>query len=214
MLHVMTVVLGVALTAASEPPRVNKIVEQVQARLDATKNFTATVHQELVVATAGRTLTAEGQVAFERPGKMRWTLQNGDSQVIVADGTTLWFYQPEEHQVLRAPFQKAFRSTTPISFLTGVGRIREDFTVELVREEPGLARLLLKPRDGAAELGRLHLMVETDSYDIVGAEIHDPIGNITRIEFSDLRRNTELAASLFHFEIPPGVDVIEAPIGY
>ena len=45
---------------------------------------------------------------------MRWTLTEGVSQVIVADGKTLWFYEPDEQQVLKAPFQNAFRSSTPI----------------------------------------------------------------------------------------------------
>ena len=49
-------------------------------------------------------------------------------QTVVADGTTLWLYQPKEQQVMKAPFDAAFRSTTPISFLTGVGRITDDFS--------------------------------------------------------------------------------------
>jgi len=32
----------------------------------------------------------------------------GEPQVIVADGQTLWFYQPKEHQVMKAPFDAAF----------------------------------------------------------------------------------------------------------
>ncbi len=209
-----TAALMVAMGAAQNGPPAEGIVEQVQARLDALNDFTATVHQELVVVSAGRTLKAEGTVAFKRPGKMRWTFDDGEAQIIVADGTTLWFYQPHEEQVLKAPFQAAFRSTTPISFLTGVGRISEDFDVTLGGRDGGRVQLALRPRRGEGELGRLWLTVDAESYDIVAAEIHDPLGNVTRLRFSDLRRNTGLADSLFRFEIPPGVDVIEAPIGY
>jgi outer membrane lipoprotein-sorting protein len=35
----------------------------------------------------------------------------------------------------------------------------------------------------------------------------------TRIEFSRIRRNPQLAAALFTFVPPPGVDVIGAPQG-
>ena len=69
----------------------DEAVHRVQARLDATKDFTAAVDQELVIASAGKTQHATGTVAFKRPGKMRWTLSNGSKQVIVADGTPLWF---------------------------------------------------------------------------------------------------------------------------
>jgi chaperone LolA len=161
------------------------------------------VDQELVVASAGKTMHAKGTVAFKRPGKMRWSLTDGSTQVIVADGKTLWFYQPDEQQVLTAPFQAAFRSSTPISFLTGVGRLSEDFEVALAGEGEGQVRLALKPRKGEGELGRLQLSVDAQSYDIVGAEIVDPLGNTTRLRFSDLRRNTGLDERS-STEVPPG----------
>jgi outer membrane lipoprotein carrier protein len=208
----LAAIVGTPSPAAHAVP-VTEVVRRVQERLDATKDFTATVDQELVVASAGKTLHATGTVAFKRPGRMRWSLTDGAPQVIVADGTTLWFYQPDEHQVLKAPFQAAFRSSTPISFLTGVGRLTEDFDVTLDGNGDGVLSLALRPRRGEGELGRLQLTVEAQSYDIAGAEIVDPIGNITRLRFSNLRRNTGLDDAQFQFEVPPGVDVIEAPIG-
>jgi outer membrane lipoprotein carrier protein len=189
------------------------VVRRVQERLDATKDFTAAVDQELVVASAGKTLHATGTVAFKRPGRMRWSLTDGAPQVIVADGTTLWFYQPDEHQVLKAPFHAAFRSSTPISFLTGVGRLAEDFDITLDGNGDGVFYLALRPRRGEEDLGRLRLTVDAQSYDIVGAEIVDPVGNITRLRFSNLRRNAGLDDAQFEFAVPPGVDVVEAPIG-
>jgi outer membrane lipoprotein carrier protein len=202
-----------AHAATAHAAAVEDVVRRVQERFDATSDLTAAVDQELVVASAAKTLRAKGTVAFKRPGKMRWQLSNGDTQVIVADGATLWFYQPEEEQVLKAPFRAAFRSSTPVSFLTGVGRLSDDFDVQLDGEASGVIHLALRPRKADGELGRLRLTVDAQSYDIVGAEIVDPLGNITRLRFSDLRRNTGLDDAQFNFVVPPGVDVIEAPIG-
>lgn len=204
---ILTLVMFLAAAPASAD-----IVDQVQARYDDTRDFTAAVRQELVMASGGKSMTASGRVAFEKPGKMRWTLTEGVSQVIVADGTTLWFYEPDEQQVLKAPFQTAFRSSTPISFLTGVGRLRTDFDVTVDDPKEGPLRLRLQPR-GDADLGALLLTVDRASYDIIGAEVTDPIGNITKLQFTDLRRNVGLKADEFRFEVPAGVDVVEAPIG-
>jgi outer membrane lipoprotein carrier protein len=205
-------ILAMSIGVVSAAP-VDEIVKNVQARFDATSDFTAVVQQELVMASAGKTVNASGTVVFKRPGRMRWTLKNGDEQTIVADGQTLWFYQPAEEQVLKAPFQAAFRSTTPISFLTGVGRISEDFEATLEASEGDRITLGLRSRKGEAELGRLRLEVDATTYDIRAAEIVDPLGNITRLRFSDLRRNTGVDDAQFRFVVPPGVDVIEAPIG-
>ncbi len=213
MSRVLSALILVVLLGGTGPSAGADIVDKVQARYDATRDFTATVRQELVLASAGKTSTASGSVAFQKPGRMRWTLTDGAAQVIVADGTTLWFYEPEEHQVLKAPFQAAFRSTTPISFLTGVGRLRDDFDVTVEPGDPGRLILRLRSRAGDGELGGLRLTVDAESYDLVGAEVTDPVGNVTRVHFSSLRRNLGLAADTFHFEVPPGVDVVEAPIG-
>jgi outer membrane lipoprotein carrier protein len=211
----LAVVLGVLVAGASfarDPLSSDEIVRRVQQRYDATRDFTAKVDQEIELVSAGRTIDAHGTVAFAKGGKMRWELRDDEPQTIVADGSTLWFYQPEEHQVLRAPFEAAFRSSTPISFLTGVGKIADDFAVSVVKRSDGTIELELTPKNGDVELGTLYLTVEKGSYDIVGAEIRDAVGNVTRLRFSDLHRNTGLDDARFHFEAPPGVDVVDAPI--
>lgn len=208
----VSAVTGFLFLLCTVPALAADVVDKVQARYDDTHDFTAAVRQELVTASGGKSLTASGTVAFKKPGRMRWSLTDGVSQVIVADGTTLWFYEPDERQVLKAPFQAAFRSSTPISFLTGVGRLRSDFDVKADAPQDGRLRLHLRPR-GDADLGTLVLTVDAASYDIVGAEITDPIGNVTKLQFSDLRRNVGLTDDAFAFEAPPGVDVVEAPIG-
>jgi len=192
------------------------MVRKVQERYDTTHDFTADVTQEMTIASLGKTTTAHGTVAFKRPGKMRWDLSQGDQQVIVADGETLWLYQPSEKQVLKAPFDAAFRATTPISFLTGVGKIAQDFEVSVDPEDDkGSAEmhLLLVPRRDSSGVGTLRLTVARDSGEIRGAEIHDPLGNVSRLRFEHMQRNVGLKDDQFAFQVPPGVDIISAPIG-
>lgn len=205
---------GMLVAAERRGVEVQKIVQKVQERYDSTRDFTAKVTQEMTIASLGKTTAAQGTVAFKKPGKMRWELDHDAPQVIVADGSTLWLYQPKEHQVIKAPFDDAFRSTTPISFLTGVGNIAQDFdmSIEGASANGGLVYLMLVPRRDSATLGKLRLTVASDSGEIRGAEIFDPLGNVSRLQFSDIRRNQNLPDKDFVFEVPPGVDVITPPI--
>jgi outer membrane lipoprotein carrier protein len=188
----------------------------VQQRYDATTDFTADVLQEMTIASLGKTLSARGTVAFRRPGKLRWHVGDASGQTIVADGTTLWVYQPEEQQVLKAPFQAAFKASTPISFLLGVGRIADDFdvTVDDAKHDDGLSWMKLVPRQGDGTLGWLRLGVAPTTFDITAAEIHDQLGNTTTLTFTNLKRGVGLEDTIFQFEVPDGVDVVEAPIGF
>ena len=205
---------GMLVAAERRGVEVQKIVQKVQERYDSTRDFTAKVTQEMTIASLGKTTAAQGTVAFKKPGKMRWELDHDAPQVIVADGSTLWLYQPKEHQVIKAPFDDAFRSTTPISFLTGVGNIAQDIDMSLegASANGGLVYLMLVPRRDSATLGKLRLTVASDSGEIRGAEIFDPLGNVSRLQFSDIRRNQNLPDKDFVFEVPPGVDVITPPI--
>ena len=57
----------------------------------------------------------------------------------------------------------------------------------------------------------LVLDVGPQTYDIIAAEVTDPLGNVTRLAFSNLRRDVGLDDSKFTFDVPPGTDVVEPP---
>jgi outer membrane lipoprotein carrier protein len=204
----LLVAVPVALAA---DPNVDDVVRKVQERYDATKDFTAKVTQESTITSLSKTVRAGGTVAFKKPGKMRWELTQGDPQVIVADGTTMWIYRPADKQVVKMKVNNAFRSSTPMSFLSGVGRIADDFTVSFDGEGDGLFYLVLLPRHDSAEVGKLRLTIGRDTYDIRGADVTDPLGNVSRLRFDEIRRNVGLEDARFVFEVPPGVDVVTAP---
>jgi len=199
------------LATAAAAEDVDEIVRQVQARYDATRDFRANLTQETVIASLSKTVTSRGTIAFKKPGRLRLEITDGEVQTVVADGTTLWLYQPDESQVLKAPFQAAFRSATPISFLTGVGRIADDFNVQLDGSDEGRKYLMLTPRRSDGDVGKLRLTVSSETFEIQGAEIHDPLGNIVRLRFAEIRRNSDPSDDLFRFDVPDGVDVISAP---
>lgn len=202
-----------AAPAAAKPAAVDQVVERLQQRYDDTGDLTAKVAQEMEVEGFGRKFTSTGKVYFKRPGRMRWEMDEPQRQTIIADGTYLWIFQPSENQVYKAPFGQAFQSSTPVSFLTGIGRIADDFKVTADGDDEAHLYLRLVPRSGGEGIGILRLGIDRTTYDILTAEIQDPIGNRTRLTFSDLRRDTELDDEFFAFTVPVGAEVVEAPGG-
>jgi len=195
-------------------PDAPTIVTRLQARYDTTRAFRADFRQQTTIAAVGTSEEARGRVAFKKPGKMRWEFEAPDRQSIVSDGTTLWIYQPADRQVLKAAFAAAFVSTTPVSFLTGMGRITEDFRPEAdprgCRGERLYVRLVARAQQ---DVGSLTLAVDRTTFDIVEAAVTDPLGNVTTLVFANQERNVEIPDGEFRFEVPPGIDVITAPSG-
>jgi outer membrane lipoprotein carrier protein len=196
---------------AAQAASVPTIVKRLQARYDSTGGFRADFTQEVESATLGQKIESRGKVFFKKPGLMRWEFTSGPQQTLVSDGKFFWFYQPAEKQVLKTPFQQAFRSNTPVSFLTGVGRVDQDFTVTLQGETNQIYSLRLTPKQDPEAIGLLDLEVDAKTFDILQATITDPLGNTTRVRFTNIDRKAPLDDTLFHFTTPPGVDVVEPP---
>ena len=210
--------LGLLLLLLAIPARglgasAQDVVRKVQDRYDQTQNFSADFTQEMRIEAGGQVIKSSGRVWFQRPGRMHWEYLSPEKQTIIADGTTLWIVQPADNQVLKAPLQNAFESRTPVSFLLGVARIEKDFRATLLSPgEDGRLRLQLDPANAEdGSLGSLILDVDPDTYDVQAATIRDPLGNTTRVALVDVERNGAVDESLFRFERPSGMDVIEAP---
>ncbi len=196
------------LASAADPLR--DALDRLQNRYESTRTLTADFRQTVESPTLATPLESHGKVAFEKPNRMRWDYAAPDEQLIVGDGETLWIYQPADKQVIKAPLGEAFHSTTPVTFLAGLGRLDRDFEPSLERDEPERWVLKLVPRKDSG-IGTLGLLVRKKDASIEEARITDPVGTITRIAFSNERRNGDLDAALFRFAPPSGVDVIKPP---
>jgi len=185
-------------------------VTRLQTRYEATRSMRANFRQRVESPTLAKPLESHGTVLFERPNRMRWDYAPPDAQLIVGDGKTLWIYQPDLKQAIRAPLRDAFQAQTPLTFLAGLGRVERDFDATLEREDVQHWVLKLVPK-GDSELGTLVLVVRKTDAGLVEARITDPLGTTTSLAFTDEARNVEIPADRFRFEPPAGVDVVSPP---
>jgi outer membrane lipoprotein carrier protein len=197
-------------TALAADDALKQALDRLQERYETTRTLTADFKQTVESATLASPLESHGRVAFEKPNRMRWDYAKPDEQVIVGDGETLWIYQPEEKQVIKAPLDRAFQASTPVTFLAGLGRVERDFDATLDRQDADRWVLRLVPRQDTG-VGTLWLTVRKKDASVEEARIVDPLGTTTRIGFSNERRNVSLGPDLFRFTPPPGVDVVRPP---
>jgi outer membrane lipoprotein-sorting protein len=135
-----------ATTGVAAADARTEAVTRLQARYEATRSMRATFRQRVESPTLAAPLESHGTVLFERPNRMRWDYAAPDEQLIVGDGKTLWIYQPDLKQAIRAPLRDAFQAQTPLTFLAGLGRVERDFDASLEREDAQNWVLRLVPR--------------------------------------------------------------------
>jgi outer membrane lipoprotein carrier protein len=200
---------GYSRTMAAETKSADQIVDALQKNYDATVDFVADFQQETEVKTLNRNLKAWGRLSFKRPGKMLWRYEEPKGQLVLADGSHLYFLQPEQNQVIKTPLKNAFRSDIPLSFLLGLGNLKKDFTPTLKASENGQSILRLEPKGEAGGFSEILLGVSRSSADILWVSIRDAANNLTSLRFANMKKGVGLQDSLFQIKIPDGVDIVE-----
>jgi outer membrane lipoprotein carrier protein len=211
----MRFVLAALLLAHTGPARADdkalkQALDALQQRYESTRTLTADFRQVVESPSLAGAIESHGTLAFQKPNRMRWDYKPPDAQLIVGDGETLWIYQPEDKQVIKAPLGEAFQASTPVTFLAGLGRLDRDFTASLERDEKERWVLKLVPKKDQG-IGTLTLLVRKSDASVEEARVTDPLGTTTRLALSGERRNADLDPGLFKFTPPAGVDVVKPP---
>jgi outer membrane lipoprotein carrier protein len=146
-------------------------------------------------------------------------------QQIVSNGKTVWYYLPENRQVIQSDAAKLFSggNAMAMSYLTGLGHLSADFTVKLLSgpDKKGNYQLELVPKKHNQAVAKLILTVSGEAvekfrggesepvFPVAASVLHDQMGNRTTIEYSRIRVNRGLGNDRFSFKVPGGVEVIK-----
>jgi len=194
---------------AAETNSAEPIIDALQRTYDATVDFVADFRQETEVKTLGRSLKASGKLSFKRPGKMLWNYDTPKGQFVLADGKHLFFYQPEQNQVIKSPLKNAFRGDIPLSFLLGLGNLKKDFNATLKASDESQNVLRLEPKGEAGGHNEILIGASKATSDILWVSVRDAASNLTTLRFSAMRKGVGIKDSLFQVQIPNGADVVE-----
>ena len=189
-----------------------EVLNEIQNRYEKTNDFEANFIQEYVGKGIRQSSRGEGKVYFKKKGMMRWdyTVPN---QKLVSDGHKLWYYQPEEKQVLVSDVSIVLKERTPLAFLAGEGNLSRDFSFLSLNESASPKEdnyvIELVPKEAISTLSKLVLTVDKKSYIVLQADVFDGLGNLTRTRFMNIKTNVGVSHSFFQFAIPPGTEVIK-----
>lgn len=159
-----------------------------------------------------------GTVYFRRPGQMRWEYESPEKKLFLVDGRTTWFYVPYDHTVTKAPVKESSDWRTPLALLTGkadLARLCE--RIDLVDEEgipSGHAVLRCVPKQPQSQPDEkdyleVRLEVNTFSGELARIQIRQPGGIELEYRFGDWQTDIPLDSSLFRFEVPQGVAIVD-----
>jgi outer membrane lipoprotein carrier protein len=190
----------------------DEVVNGVEATYGKITDLRAEFSQVARNKSLGQDIKADGIVLLKKGGKMRWDYKSPAPQQIVSDGTSLWVYTPELNQVNKGNAPKALAGPAG-SFLSGLGKIREEFTVRFLnpaspRDGAGRPVLDLTPKQPTPLLTRLVIAVDPKDYVVRQAVLYDQFQNTVTMTFSKVTVNQGISDTLFAFTPPKDAVVV------
>jgi len=172
-------------------------------------DFTQVVTAPAREGQAARSKTSSGSFEFVRPSRFRFVYKKPFEQTIVADGQTLWLYDPDLKQVTSRK-QSQVLDSTPAALIAAapdVAALRKDFNLENAGEKDGLQWVQATPKAKEGQLRSVKIGFRGD--ELASLEILDGFGQRSVLTFTRMELNAPIPPDTFNFKPPAGADVLK-----
>jgi outer membrane lipoprotein carrier protein len=224
------VLVSAPVWGAENKAALKDVVSALEKGYASLQDVQADFAQKTIIAGVNREQKGSGELFLKKPASATAMFRFNyakPKQQIVSNGKQVWFYLPENRQVMVSSVAEMFKggNSIALNYLTGLGHVSRDFNASFAREprdKNGNYLLELSPKTPSAVLAKLQLTVSVaavenflrdgsvqDIFPVLASVIHDAGGNQTRIEYSRIRVNKGLADSRFSFKVPEGVEVVK-----
>ncbi|MCX7815024.1 MAG: outer membrane lipoprotein chaperone LolA [Tepidimonas ignava] len=169
--------------------------------------FTQTVTAPPRQGEPARVRTSRGEFSFLRPDRFRLHYTQPFEQLIVADGQTLWLWDPDLNQV-SARAQAQALANTPAALLASAAdlrAVRQVFTLSEGEPRDGLAWVEVTPKSREGQIQRMAIGWRDGA--LVALDVLDGLGQRSELRFGPWRTQG-LTAAAFRFQPPPGAEVL------
>ena len=204
-----TVLIGTALLAADVGSAEADESSRLAALLADVTSFRSQFEQTVLSRFGEALQTTTGSLHWQQPGRLRWEVDDPYAQLLLADGESLWIFDPDLEQVTVQPLAEAIEGS-PAMLLTGLASdMLPHFAVRTAQPPPasGGVRFVLEPRDDTSIFRDATLTFSPDGV-LAALDIVDHLDQITRIAFAEATVNPALDPQLFVFDVPAGVDIV------
>jgi outer membrane lipoprotein carrier protein len=225
--NVFRIVFLLALFLSNATQTVPEIVHNVEARYSRAHTLQARFY-ERYRASGQPGQSESGTVYFSKPGRMRWEYESPSPKLFLVDGVNVWLYVPADRTASRAKLKESDDWRTPLALLTGkihldrlcgkIDLITFSANASAAADAPLAPRnvvlnCLPRPAPAGDENNSTfrQILFEVDpEYHLTRVVVREPGDTETEFRFGDWHENVSVPESMFHFEPPPGVSIVNA----
>ena len=173
---------------------------ELQNRLNKVSVLSADFAQTVMSANGSNVQQGNGKLRIKRPNLFRMDTKSPQETQIIADGKTLWFYDPFVEQVT-ANWVKDAVNNTPFVLLTSNDKSHwAQYTVEQKDD-----RFVLKPKAKNSNIKQFDIRIDPNGV-LKGFSTIEKDGQSNQYILRNVT-NQNLDGSLFKFTVPKGIEL-------
>jgi len=203
--HILIASLLGALAPLGAPASPASPTSEVEKYLNGLASWSADFKQTVDDGHGKVVRSAAGKLSLQKPGKFRWDYSEPSEQLILADGTQIWFYDKDLQQA-NVRDRDASLANTPAVLLSGGASLSSQFDVTALPPSEGLEWFQLIPKNPDTDFQLVRIGFRKG--ELATMFLADKLNQVTQLTFTNPKRNATFAPDLFTFVPPPGVDVI------
>jgi outer membrane lipoprotein carrier protein len=188
---------------------------EAAAKIDARYNGMKSLRAEFTenYSGAGIQRSENGTLWLKKPGKMRWDYAAPRKKIFLIDGSTAWFYEPDERQARRTTVKKLEDLRSPLRYLLGRTRLEKELrglslAVDVAPEKAGdvvLRGIPVGMEDRVSEV-----LLESDGQGYLRRIVMNELdGSKTEFRLEQQQENVAIPDAEFRFQPPAGVEVLQ-----
>jgi len=199
--------LGAPSVAIAQSSPSNNLVEadakqaetELRQLLQDYAGFSAAFTQSVTDSDNNLLHSAQGQLQFKQPGQFRWQIEEPEPELLLSDGTVLWWYNPFVEQVSIFDAADAV-ATTPFALLVSQSdAVWSKFAI--LKDQNAF---VITPKDSDGQV--LQLSIKFKNNILTGIQVISRSRRVSDYALSKQTFDLPKDAS-FTFDVPAGTDI-------
>ena len=196
------------VSAAAADARLDGLLKAVEGRYNRAKTLQVVFHEDYTPQGKPRR-SESGTLLLRKPGRMRWDYDQPKGKLFVSDGKYLWLYTPAENRAERMKFQETEDMRAPLAFLLGKLNFEKQFRNLEGRAEGADTRITAEPKTDNLPYSAGEFLVTADGR-IKQVKVTGFDRSVLDFAFDQEKVDPALDGKLFQFQVPKGVELVEA----
>ena len=184
------------------------LLRKVESRYNAARTLSVDFVENYSVQGHSRP-PEEGKLTLRKEGKMRWDYTHPSGKLFLSDGKTVYLYSAGDNRVEKIPLKDTEDMRAPLAFLLGRLDMKKEFRDFATHPAPDGVWLDASAKNDRVPYDKVQMLVSADGQvrqlKIAGRDL-----SLLDFSFKDERLNPPLPNNLFHFNIPPGAEVVDS----